>query len=94
MLDKIKFLEMLTSIVEIAKTQENTLTQDEIKSYFNGMELEAEHYDHIYAYLAENQIKVKGFLYTPPKKETNYENEIDENLYNAKIASCFSLSTT
>ena len=85
MLDKIKFLEMLTSIVEIAKTQENTLTQDEIKSYFNGMELEAEHYDHIYAYLAENQIKVKGFLYTPPKKETNYENEIDENLDNAKI---------
>ena len=35
MLDKIKFLEMLTSIVEIAKTQENTLAQDEIKSYFN-----------------------------------------------------------
>ena len=44
MLDKIKFLEMLTSIVEIAKTQENTLAQDEIKSYFNGMELEAEHF--------------------------------------------------
>ncbi len=69
MLDKMKFLEMLTSIVEIAKTQENTITQDEIKSYFNGMELEAEHYDHIYAYLAENQIKVKGFLYTPKGKE-------------------------
>lgn len=69
MLDKMKFLEMLTSIVEIAKTQENTLTQDEIKSYFNGMELEEEHYDYIYAYLAENQIKVKGFLYTPPVKE-------------------------
>ena len=66
MLDKSKFLEMLASIVEIAGTQGNTLTQEEIKEYFKGMELEAEHYDHIYAFLAENQISVKGFLYTPP----------------------------
>lgn len=65
MLDKLKFLEMLTSIVEIAKTQENTLTQEEIKAYFKGMELETEHYDHIYAYLAENRITVKGFLVSP-----------------------------
>lgn len=74
MLDKSKFLEMLTSIVEIARTQDNTLTQEEIKEYFKGMELEAEHYDHIYAFLAENQITVKGFLFTPPVDTVSEEN--------------------
>ena len=79
MLDKAKFLEMLGSIVEIAGTQGNTLTQEEIKEYFKGMELEAEHYDHIYAFLAENQISVKGFLYTPPvKTEESSEGETSE----------------
>lgn len=79
MLDRSKFLEMLTSIVEIAGTQGNTLTQEEIKEYFKGMELEAEHYDHIYAFLAENQISVKGFLYTPPvQTEETSEEEISE----------------
>ena len=80
MLDKAKFLEMLGSIVEIAGTQGNTLTQEEIKEYFKGMELEAEHYDHIYAFLAENQIRVKGFLYTPPVKteEESSEGETSE----------------
>ena len=79
MLDKSKFLEMLTSIVEIAGTQDNTLTQEEIKEYFKGMELEAEHYDHIYAFLAENQIRVKGFLYTPPvQTEESLEKEVSE----------------
>lgn len=94
MLDKMKFLEMLTSIVEIAKTQENTITQDEIKSYFNGMELEAEHYDHIYAYLAENQIKVKGFLYTPPVKEVEYEDTVTENLKETNTDSVKTTKTT
>lgn len=62
MLDKGKFMELLASIVEIAKTQENTITQDEIKQYFKDMELQEEQYDHIYEYLAANEIKVKGFL--------------------------------
>jgi len=75
MLDKSKFLEMLTSIVEIARTQDNTLSQEEIKEYFKGMELEAEHYDHIYAFLAENQITVKGFLYTPPAEQLEVSTE-------------------
>ena len=39
------------------------------------MELEAEHYDHIYAFLAENQISVKGFLYTPPVQAEEPEAE-------------------
>ena len=56
MLDKGKFLDMLGEIVEIAKTQEGSLSQEEIQEYFNGMELSKEHLDAIYAYLAENKI--------------------------------------
>ena len=85
MLDKSKFLEMLTSIVEIAGTQNNTLTQEEIKEYFKGMELEAEHYDHIYAFLAENQISVKGFLYTPPVRAEEPEAEEGESKEDSKF---------
>ncbi len=91
MLDKMKFLEMLMSIVEIAKTQENTLTQDEIKSYFEDMELETEHYDHIYAYLAENQITIKGFLHTPPvnREETTQASKVNEAKADSKGDSKF-----
>ena len=84
MLDKSKFLELLSSIVEIAATQDNTLTQEEIKEYFNGLELEAEHYDHIYAFLAENQITVKGFFYNPPA-ETPAEEEGEESKEDSKF---------
>lgn len=84
MLDKAKFLELLSSIVEIARTQDNTLTQEEIKEYFNGLKLEAEHYDHIYAFLAENQIAVKGFFYNPPV-EAEVEDGEDENKEDSKF---------
>ena len=100
MLDKGKFIEMLTSIVEIAKTQENTISQDEIKQYFSDIELEEEHYDHIYQYLSENNIKVKGFLYVPKQqgaeekeqedseesKEIESKNSIYLNMYLQELA--------
>lgn len=81
MLDKGKFIEMLSSIVEIAKTQENTISQEEIKRYFSDMELEEAHYDHIYQYLSENNIKVKGFLYVPSQQqlEQNEQTDSEEN---------------
>ena len=78
MLDKEKFLEMLGEIVEIAKTQDGSLTQEEIQEYFNGMELSKEHLDAIYAYLAENKISVKGFLYTPKEVEAEEKTEEKE----------------
>lgn len=65
MLDKIRFMEMLQAITEIAKTQENYLTQKEIRGYFGDMDLEEEHYQHIYQYLGENKITVEGFIYKP-----------------------------
>lgn len=74
MLDKSKFLEMLHAIVEIAETQGNVLTQEEIKEYFKGMDLGQEQYDLIYTFLAENQITVKGFFYA----QTGADEEVGE----------------
>lgn len=88
MLDKGKFMELLASIVEIAKTQENTISQDEIKQYFKDMELQEEQYDHIYEYLAANEIKVKGFLNSKikiddesEKLDKESENEEKDSIY-------------
>lgn len=75
MLDKIKFMEMLADLKEIAATQGNSLTQDEIKEYFKEMELSDEHYNHIYSYLAENQVVINGFDYKKEVKEENMSEE-------------------
>ena len=63
MLDRSKFMEMLQSITEVAKVQDNRLTKEEIADYFSEMELEEAHFQHIYQYLGENGITVPGFLY-------------------------------
>lgn len=89
MLDKGKFLEMLGEIVEIAKTQDGSLTQEEIQEYFNGMELSKEHLDAIYAYLAENKISVKGFLYTPKEEAVEAKAEEGEALEDSVYLSMY-----
>lgn len=75
MLDRSKFMEMLQSITEVAKVQDNRLTKEEIADYFSEMELEEAHFQHIYQYLGENGITVPGFLY---KKVEEDEVEKDE----------------
>ena len=75
MLDRSKFMEMLQSITEVAKVQDNRLTKEEIAEYFSEMELEEAHFQHIYQYLGENGITVPGFLY---KKVEEDEVEKDE----------------
>lgn len=72
MLDKIKFMEMLQDLKEIAATQGNLLSEQEIREYFSEMELLDEHYRHIYTYLAENRIEVEG---QPVKQERKTEKE-------------------
>ncbi len=78
MLDKIKFMEMLKDLTEIARTQDNVLSQDEIKNYFNEMELEEDHFTHIYNYLGENKVRVENFVYQLPR-DAQVEGE-EENL--------------
>lgn len=76
MQEKEKFLETLGAIVEIAKTQDGILTQEEIQEYFKGADLTKNQMDAIYAYLAENKIRVKGFFYA--SKEEREEPEVSQ----------------
>lgn len=62
MSDANRFHEMLSDIMEVAKVQGNQLTMEDVKSLFGDMNLSEEQYDHIYAYLAANKIKIKGYV--------------------------------
>lgn len=86
MLDRVKFMEMLQAITEVAKVQDNRLTKEEIADYFSEMELEDAHFQHIYQYLGENGITVPGFLYKkievqeePEEAEQNENKSAKEN---------------
>lgn len=69
MIDKIKFMEMLKDLKELAVTRNNELSREEIQDFFEDMPLKEEHYQHIYAYLSENRIKVKGYFKKPSVSE-------------------------
>lgn len=58
-----KFLEMLEAMKEIARAQENQLTQEEIKNYLGDMELSAEQWQAVYRYLGACRIRVPGYEY-------------------------------
>lgn len=62
MSDANKFHEMLADIMEVARVQGNQLTMEDVKSLFGDMHLTDEQYNHIFAYLAANKIKIKGYV--------------------------------
>lgn len=70
MVDKITFMETLHSVQEIANTSPEPMTKEEIRSYFQDMDLSEEQQEMIYQ-----------FLLTPPeelKKETDEEERQDQ----------------
>lgn len=74
--DKIKFQEMLLDILEVAKVQGNQLGMNEIKNMFGDMSLSESQYEHIFAYLAAHNIKIKGYI----EKANEYTNAVMEDL--------------
>lgn len=74
--DKNKFQEMLKDVLEVARVQGNELGMNEIKELFGGMGLKEEQYEHIFAYLAANRIKVKGYVNTSVLEE--YKQAVSE----------------
>ncbi|MDF2586301.1 MAG: hypothetical protein K0S41_142 [Anaerocolumna sp.] len=60
--NKNRFQEMLSDILEVARVQGNNLSMDEIKKLFGDMDLSDAQYEHIFAYLAANQIKISGYV--------------------------------
>lgn len=51
MVDKNLFIETLHEVAEIAKTSQQPLTKEEIRKYFDQMELSAQQEEMIYQYL-------------------------------------------
>ena len=62
MSDKNKFFEMLNSITEVARVQDNHISREDIKKLFGDMQLNESQYEHVYAYLAANNIKIDGYI--------------------------------
>lgn len=75
--DKNKFQDMLKDVLEVARVQGNELGMNEIKEFFGGMGLNESQYEHIFAYLAANHIKVKGYVNT--KAFDEYKEAVEES---------------
>lgn len=56
------FLQSLMELTEIAHTNENQLTMDEIHDYFSDIELDKEKLELIYNYFETNHISIKGHV--------------------------------
>lgn len=60
-----RFLEVLQDIKDIAASQQNILSKEEIERYLSGMELDNFKLDAIYHYLSAAGIKIEGYKFVP-----------------------------
>lgn len=73
-----KLLEMLQEIKEIAGSQQNKITKEEIKKYLGNQELSADKMQAVYHYLGENHIQVAGYDFVlAPEEEA--KGSVQEN---------------
>lgn len=79
MQDKENFLAMLAAIVDLAKSQDNIITMDEIKELLDDSEFTAEQMGHVYEYLAANQIRIQGYIRNIKNKEDGETTSCEDN---------------
>jgi RNA polymerase primary sigma factor len=77
--DKNKFQEMLNDILEIARVQGNHLTTQEVRKLFGDMKLNEAQYEHIFAYLAANHIKIAGYMESVSEYTKVVQQELQES---------------
>ena len=65
MIEQSKLMECMEEIKNIAATQQNHLTKEEIDKYLGDIELDARQRQAVYQYLAASRIKIEGFEYIP-----------------------------
>lgn len=82
MQDRDDFLAMLSAVVDLAKSQDNIITTDEVKELFDDSKLSLEQMEHVYQYLAANQIRIQGYIQPVKtnKLETEQESAEDANI--------------
>lgn len=78
MIEQDKLMEMLLSIKEVARVQQNVITKEEIKNYFNGEDIDDSQFAAIYQYLGENGIAIPGFIHVEYGKPEEDEEELEE----------------
>lgn len=78
MLDKIKFMETLRLVAEVAKISQNPLTKEEVMGYFNDLELTEEQLTMVYQYLHQPIEDVE----TPNENEDESDNKPKEHEQN------------
>lgn len=71
MLDRVKFMETLRSVAEIARVSTTPLSKEEINGYFDEMELTDEQQEMVYQYLLNPQPE-------EPVEEVNQEQEVSD----------------
>lgn len=83
MIDRVKFMETLRSIAEVAKIAEHPLTKEEIITYFDDIELTEEQIAMVLQYLENPQTEAESSSNEPEesKEETddNSEEDIEES---------------
>lgn len=79
--NKVRFQEMLSDILEVARVQGNQLGINEVKAMFGDMPLSEEQYEHVFAYLAANNIKMIGYI----EKENEYVDAVKNDRLRAEF---------
>lgn len=82
MIDKVKFMETLRSVAEVAKVAQEPLTREEIISYFDDIELNEEQLTMVYNYL---QNPMLGQEEPTKEEEVTEEIESEEDEFGGKI---------
>jgi RNA polymerase primary sigma factor len=84
MQDKENFLAMLAAIVDLAKSQDNIITMEEIKELLDDSEFTNEQMGHVYEYLATNKIRIQGYIRNiSANDKDNNITTIDEDIENS-----------
>lgn len=73
MADQGKFMEELEAVKNIAVSQNNSLTKEEIKKYLSDMELSEEQFEQVYYYLSLSGIKIDGYRFVPKAVDLKQE---------------------
>lgn len=80
--DKNKLIELLKDIIEIARSQDNKLTIEEVKAYIKDLSLNEAQLEPIFDYLIANKIKIEGYKNNIPTEFHNYNNEESQDIVN------------
>lgn len=80
MADQGKFMEELEAVKNIAVSQNNSLTKEEIRKYLSDMDLSEEQFEQVYYYLSLSGINIEGYKFIPKSVDlkNQTENKKDE----------------